>query len=129
MRDFVQTFHESGGQMIDVNPEDDPFIDDPEPILLGQGYYKLEPLAYIIDNPATVSIIGTTSEVQGKLEINIIPVDTDGIGEYPEELISDEPMDLIGNRLDFIVEISKATDLPPDFCRDVYCEYRFYLDD
>ena len=109
--------------------EEEPFVDNPEPILLEQGFYKLEPLAYIIDNPSVISIIGRTSEVAGKLEANIIPVDTNGIDEYPEELISDEPMDLVGNRLDFIVEITKAFELPEDFCKDVMCEYSFYLDE
>ena len=31
-------------------------------------------------------------------------------------------------RIDFLVEISKAFDLHPNFCRDVFVEYVFYLD-
>ena len=62
-----------------------------------------------------------------KLEINLIPVDEDGENEVPEEKIPDEPEDLIGQRIDFVVEISKATELPDTFCKDVFCEYTFYL--
>jgi len=32
-----------------------------EPIPIGQAYYRLEGLAYLMDNPATVSIVGTNS--------------------------------------------------------------------
>lgn len=77
-----------------MEADDDPFIDYVEPLLIGQGYYKLEPLAYLIDNPAVVSIIGTTSQVNGKLEVNILPIDEDGVSEVNEDLISDDPMDL-----------------------------------
>ena len=48
----------------------------------------------MIDNPATISIIGTTSNVNGKLEVNIIPVDEDGESEVPEEIYPDDPKDL-----------------------------------
>ena len=64
----------------------------------------------------------------GKLEVNIIPVDPNGDPELPDELLSDNPMDLVGQRIDFIVELKQAYDLPKDFCKDVYCEYMFYLD-
>ena len=63
----------------------------------------------------------------GKLEINVIPVDVDGESEVPDDMIPDDPTDLIGQRMDFIVQISKAIELPPDFCQDVYCEYTFFL--
>jgi len=75
MRDVVNTYTETG----EIEQlEEDPFSDQIEPLLIGQGYYKLEGLAYLIDNPATISIIGTTSQVMGRLEVNIIPVDEDG---------------------------------------------------
>lgn len=32
----------------------------------------------------------------GKLEVNIVPVDEDGNEDLPEELLSDNPMDLVG---------------------------------
>ena len=65
----------------------------------------------------------------GKLEVNIMPVDEDGESEVSEDIIPEEPEDLIGKRIDFIVEIKQATKLPKNFCRDVYCEYKFFLSD
>lgn len=86
-----------------LEADEDPFVDQAQPLLIGQGYFKLEPLAYAIDNPARISIIGSTSSVNGKLEVNVIPCDTDGEGEFPEEIIPDSPTDLVGQRIDFIV--------------------------
>lgn len=111
--------------------EEDAFFDEPEPQLIGQGYYKLQPLAYVIDNPHTVQLIssGEKAAKNGKLEMNIMPTDESGWGEFPDERIPLEPEDMVGERLDFAVVISKAIDLPENFCKDVYCEYSFFLDD
>jgi len=65
--------------------------------------------------------------VHGKLELNITPVNPDGTSE-DLDFIPDEPSDLIDQRIDFVVDIIKAYDLPEDLCRDIYVEYSFYLD-
>lgn len=119
MRDLVLGYGESSNE--------NPFVDEPEPLLIGEGYYSLEALANLIDNPATVNLIGTTFEVHGKLDVNIIPVNPDGSADELE-FIPEEPTDLIDQRIDFTVQIDRASDLPEDLCRDVYCEYQFYLD-
>ncbi len=124
IKDTINTFQDSG-----TIPEEteDPFMDQIEPLLIGQAFYKLEPLAYMIDNPVTISIISPTSQVIGRLDINIVPVDQDGESDIPDDLIPDSPQELIGQRMDFIVQIQKATELPPDFCKDVFCEYTFFI--
>lgn len=63
----------------------------------------------------------------GKLEINVVPVDIDGESDIPDDMIPEDPNELIGNRIDFVVQITKAYDLPEDFCKDIYCEYTFFL--
>ena len=123
MRDMISFYGDS--------PQDNPFVDEPEPLLIGEGYYSLEALANFIDNPAIINLIGPTFEVHGKLEVNIIPVNPDGTGTGDDEeveLIPDEPSDLIDQRIDFLVQIDKCLELPDDLCRDVYVEYQFYLD-
>jgi len=45
----------------------------------------------------------------GKLEVNIMPVDEDGESEVSEDIIPEEPEDLIGKRIDFVVDIKQAT--------------------
>lgn len=44
-------------------------------------------------------------------------------------MIPDEQEELLEKRLDFIVQIDSALELPDDFCRDVFCQYTFFLDD
>lgn len=86
MRDLIAQYGEHGVE--------NPFSDEPEPLLIGEGYYSLEALSYLIDNPTSVNIISTTYEVYGKLEVNIIPVNPDGSEDL--EVIPDEPSDLLG---------------------------------
>lgn len=69
---------------------ENPFNDEPEPLLIGEGYYSLSALANLIDNPTTVNLIGSTFEVHGKLELNIVPCNPDGTTE-DLEFIPDEP--------------------------------------
>ena len=93
MRDMIAEYGEHGVE--------NPFMDAPEPLLIGEGYYSLEALANLIDNPATCNLIGSTFEVHGKLKLNIIPVNPDGSEDL--EFVPDEPNDLIDERIDFIV--------------------------
>ena len=65
-------------------------------------------------------------QVYGKLDVNIVPVNQEGGVEL--DFIPDEPADLIDQRIDFVVQIDRATELPENLCRDVYAEYSFYLD-
>lgn len=108
---------------------DDPLNENLEPLELGVAYFRLEGLAYLMDNPSVVSIIGQNSSIMGKLEINIIPVDTDGVSEVPDDMIPEDPMELENQRMDFRVEIVRAFDLMEDFCQDIHCEYQFYIED
>jgi hypothetical protein len=70
--------------------------------------------------------MGPTFKIHGKLEVNIIPVNFDGSEDL--EFIPDEPNDLVDQRIDFVVQISRAIELPENFCKDVFAEYSFYLD-
>jgi hypothetical protein len=94
MRDVVSQYDRLG-KFPTLKLEDNPFEDDVQPILIGQGYYKLEALAYQIDNPAQCSIISTTCNVYGKMNVNIIPCNPFG-DDIPEEDLVDDPQDLIG---------------------------------
>lgn len=71
--------------------------------MLGKAYYRLEGLAYLMDNPATVSIIGQDSKIMGKLDINIVPVDADGESDIPDDLVPEAAEELVGQRVDFLV--------------------------
>jgi len=64
MRDLLAAY-EDMGHIQEIELADNPFIDTPEPTLIGEGYYRLEPLSYLIDNPVVINLIGTTFKVHG----------------------------------------------------------------
>lgn len=103
--------------------EQDPFYEEPQPIMLGQAYYMLAGLPYLLDNPRRVPIIATNNEVYGEIHMNIVPCDETGNEDLDEDMLPDEPEALLNERLDFKVKIEKLTNLPDNFCRNIYCEY------
>jgi hypothetical protein len=67
--------------------------------------------------------------VYGKLNVNVVPVDPSGSEDLPDEMIPDEPEDLIDTRIDYVIQIDQAVDLPKNFCRDTFVEYQLYLNE
>ena len=92
MKDLFARYGELG-IIPNIDEIQNPFNDTPEPMFIGEAYYSLRGLSNLIDNPATVNLIGSTFEAEGNLELNIVPVNHDGSEDldfYPEE-----PSDLI----------------------------------
>ena len=58
-----------------------------------------------------------------------MPCDEEGNEELDEDLIADDPDGLLNQPMDFKVKISHISGLPEDFCSNVFCEYKFYLDE
>ena len=104
-------------------------MDTNEPSIIGEGYFRLEPLSYLIDNPVMINLIGSNYENHGQLELNVIPVDAEGNEDIAEEDLPDAPEDLLDRRIDFIVNITRAKDLPSNFCKDVFVQYQVYLEE
>jgi hypothetical protein len=88
----------------------------------------LEGLAYLMDNPRDIPIVATNNKIYGQLHVNVVPCNEDGDEELDEDLLTDEPMDLLNQTLDFKVKISHMSSLPEDFCSNIFCEYEFYMD-
>lgn len=60
----------------------------------------------MIDNPIQIVLIGTNFMNHGKLHVNLLPVDQNGVyDEDDEDMFIDEPEELLGRRLDFVVDI------------------------
>ena len=98
--------------------------------MLGQGYYSLKPLGYLIDNPSIINVFLQGGKHKVKLDVNILPCDVTGDPDgISDEMLTDNPEDLKGHRMDFIVEINHAMDFPKDLCKDIFVEYQFYLDE
>lgn len=105
MRDYLNVYGETGTVDEIAKGDDNPFIDQQEPAIIGQGYYRLEPLSYLIDNPVSIELIGTNYENHGKLEVNVIPVDPDGNDELADDDLPESPEDMLNRRIDFLVQI------------------------
>ena len=97
--------------------------------MLGQAFYMLEGLAYLIDNPRKLPIVATNSSIVGEIFINIVPCEEDGNEDMNEDLLPDEPTDLLNQSISFKVKIDTIENLPEDFCRNIFCEYKFYMDE
>jgi len=82
-----------------------------------------------MDNPRIVPIASDTNKIYGQVDVNIIPCDENGNEDLDDESVPDDPMELLNNTLDFKVKIDRLMNLPENFCRNVYCEYTFYMDD
>lgn len=104
------------------SPDEDPLWDPPEETLIGKGYYSLKPLGLLFDNPFDILIISASGGDAGFLRMNIVP--TDEYGEMLEEG-PDSPEELVGQLINFRVEIHEARNLPQSHSNNVYCEFHF----
>jgi kinesin family member 13 len=104
------------------SPDEDPLWDPPEENLLGKGYYSLKPLGLLFDNPFDILIISAWGGDAGYLRMNIIPTDEGG---QPLEEGPDSPEELVGQIINFRVEINEARNLPQSHSNNVYCEFHF----
>lgn len=127
MREACNTYEANEFEALE--PEEDPFFEKQEPILLGQAFYILEGLGYMMDNPRVLPIMATNNEIYGEMHINVVPCDENGNEDLDEEALPEDPMDLLEQELHFKVKISHISKLPADFCNNIYCEYKFYMDD
>ena len=122
----MEKFYESGS-LPAINNINDPFWDPPEPYLIGQCYLSLQPLAYLIDNPAELSLVGDIEEC-GKIVVNLVPLDEHGEALGDKADFIEDPLELLNKRIDFGINIEYAN-LPNNLCQDTYCEYDLLCDD
>ena len=124
-KELYNKFLDEGYDISALSKEDDPLFDQPKQSLLGYAFYKLEPLAYLMNNCTNIPIISVNGEAEGTITIDVIPVDENGniFEEIPEN-----PMDLIGQNLNYYVHIKEVKDLPDNFCKGVQVEYTSFND-
>lgn len=83
----------------------------------------------MLDNDATTQIYTTATErnegLVGRIKLAYIPCDLSGEGEPDDDLLVDEPIELLNKEIFFRVEIESCEDLPSDLCKDVFVTYIF----
>lgn len=77
----------------------------------------------------SINLIGSNYENHGQLDVNLVPVDLEGNEDLADEDLPDVPEDLLNRRIDFLVNIERARNLPSNFCKDVFVEYQIYLEE
>lgn len=129
IRDVMNEYFESG-KMPKLERDEDPFWDPEEAVLIGRSYLYLKSLGYMLDNVTDCKIMNTNYQGEcGTLNCGVIPTDVSGqADECPEELIVDEPHELIGKSIDLNIVVKSAANLPEHLCKDVYVKYTWYLD-
>jgi len=59
------------------------------------------------------------------LDIKYWPCAADGVSEPADDVLCDEPHELVGKEVNFRVEIKGATGLPADLFKNVFVRYSF----
>jgi len=129
MRDLIEEYFET--EVIpQVSKDQDPFWDPPEPQLIGQSFMALKNLGYLVENEIEAKILSSegSSGIRGQLALKYFPTDDTGEGEPDEDLLPDEPEDLIGKAITFRIEIEKAKDLPKELSKNVFVQYALNFD-
>ena len=87
-------------------------------------------MGYLVDNELDAKILSSegSSGIRGNLKVRYVPTDDTGEGEPEEDLLPDEPEDLLGKAITFRVEIDGAKDLPKDLCKNSFVTYGLNFD-
>lgn len=127
MRDQLNQYFEDGVIPDYTNKEKDPFWDPPEPLLVGTSYLSLKSLGYMLNNELDAKILSSEGAqgVRGNLMVKYWPCAENGIDEPSDDVMVDEPSELVGKEVYFRVEIDGASNLPADLCKNVFVTYQF----
>ena len=125
LKELYNKFLEENYDLNSLPKEEDPLSDHPKQSLLGYAFYKLTPLAYLMNNCTSIPIISVNGEVEGTITVDVVPIDENG-NEFEE--IPENPMDLIGENLQFYVHIKDVKDLPEHFCKGLQVEFTSFSD-
>lgn len=127
LRDELNTYFDTDKKPEYASKDDDPFFDKPQPVMIGNSYMSLKSLGYMLENevPAARIISGSGGSNDGTLDIACWPCDSEGTGEPDDDLLVEEPKELLGKECYFRVEVKSAKNLPSDLCKNVFVTYQF----
>ncbi|EDV28301.1 uncharacterized protein TRIADDRAFT_53800 [Trichoplax adhaerens] len=128
MQEMYQNYIE--GEDWTLPDERDPFTESASTdIFIGTTMVYLESLSYLIDMREHLTISDYKGTNMGKLRVELIPCDENG-KEYDidADIFVDSPSELLGKKVNFLINISHALGLPNKFL-ETWCKFKFYLDD
>lgn len=130
IRDVLEEYFEED-ELPNLDKDEDPFWDPPNPILIGQSFLQFEPLSLMFENHLEAAILSIDGHAgkQGKITVGYAPCTVNGETEeelIPERLLVDKAEELIGQTdMYFKVYIRSAVDLPKNLCCNPFVTYQF----
>ncbi|XP_035212141.1 kinesin-like protein KIF28P [Stegodyphus dumicola] len=127
MKEMYQNYE--SGEEWDVEEDRDPFIEDLDAeVRIGSVQVFLQPLAYMVELKEQLEIVDYKGAEVGIMNIEVVPCTAQG-KEYTEhdDMFVDNPNELIGKDLHFMVKLLGCRGLPSRF-NDIRCKYKVYLD-
>eukprot|EP00048_Salpingoeca_helianthica_P001914 m.52729 g.52729 ORF g.52729 m.52729 type:complete len:981 (-) comp11792_c0_seq1:836-3778(-) len=112
--------------------EDDPFYDpyDAE-VHIATAFLYLKFMGYLVDFEDVCPLTNFRGVEQGHLQISMVPCSPRGepLKEDVDDLFVEDPAELVGRRVDYLLRISAIKGLPQKFNKNVYCKYSFFGDE
>ncbi|XP_076455652.1 kinesin-like protein KIF28 isoform X2 [Babylonia areolata] len=127
MQEMYDNFQE--GDEWDLPPEKDPFVDDYQAEFhIGSVKVWIKSLAFMIEMKEQLEVTNFSGQAVGLLNVEIVPSDEKG-KEYTDDddKFVDDPEELLGKNVSFVVKIVSARGLPSKFT-DVYAKFLIYLE-
>ena len=83
-------------------------------------------MGYLIENEVNSKVFSSesTSGERGTLKVSYFPTGENGEGDPDEDLLPEEPEDLLGKAITFRVDIDSAAALPKELSKNVFVTYK-----
>lgn len=129
MQELYQN-HTEGDDVSTVSQEQDPFWAAAGDILIGSVRVYLQSLCYMIEFEEKLAITDYKGNEVGHLEVAVFPCNADGtmMGDEDDDPFVEDPSELVGASMNFLLKIKEAVGLPSKFSKNMHCKYKFYLD-
>lgn len=131
LRELLQRAEEEGLEAVqDLPNEEDPLWDPIEvERLVGVAQVLLEGVLLQVENKVDARILSSEGQAVGSLTVEIVPIAKDGSLGIPDEEVVEEPEELLGSCMKFLVSVPGASGLPEALANDVRVEYNYFIDE
>ncbi|CAK9114069.1 unnamed protein product, partial [Durusdinium trenchii] len=131
LRELLQRAEEEGLEAVqDLPNEEDPLWDPIEvERLIGVAQVLLEGVLLQVENKVDARILSSEGQAVGSLTVEIVPIAKDGSEGIPDEEVVEEPEELLGSCMKFLVRVPQAAGLPEALANDVRVEYSYFIDE
>jgi kinesin family protein 1 len=125
-REMYQTYVQEGMDAIKRIPQDqDPFWEPEEPVLIGNGFAYLNPLAYGIEFEGQVHITDYKGKEEGLINMTIHPMTKEASDPSQAEFTIEDPSELVGKPMFVRIHIESGRGFNPKFQKGIHVRFRW----